>query len=116
MKNPKTAAVLLAAAVIVGSGTAWADSKSDRRSNDVVFHDTAMRGGVPDYVEVYKQEGNGDKNYLYTVTQVISPAGQFCTVFTFASEASGFGSCVGREAVEFPERFRPLDPSQFRER
>lgn len=102
----------IATSLVLGGSAAWAGEKEKR--NDVVFHDQSYVAGVPDYIEVFKQEGTQGKNYLYTLTFVRLPSGQYCSVITFASETAGTMACA--DQVPNPEVFRPLDPSKFRER
>lgn len=40
------------------------------------------------YIEVFKQEGRGDKNYLYTITEFKDEWGRQCTVVTGSSETA----------------------------
>lgn len=63
---------------VILAGCAGA-AASDR--NDTVY-------GEDHYEEFFKQEGNGDKNYLYTRTvQDMPPPGK-CHVYTGASETA----------------------------
>lgn len=108
----RTRALLAAVActlLLTGTGTAVADDAA-QRSNDIVFNDRPSGRG-PDYYEVFKQEGRGHKNYLYTVTQVETPGGLFCTVITFASETAGSATCL--PSVANPGVFRKLDPATY---
>lgn len=56
------------------------------RGNDTIYKEGQYR-------EYFKQEGKGDKNYLYTVTEHPAPAPGKCLVFTFASEQAGSVVC-----------------------
>lgn len=40
------------------------------------------------YIEVFKKEGRGDKNYLYTITEFEDAWNRQCTVVTGASETA----------------------------
>lgn len=62
---------------VVVAGSATAVLASDK--NDHVLHEDQ-------YQEYFKQEGNGDKNYLYTVTGFNDQFGRVCTVVTGDSE------------------------------
>ncbi len=109
--------LLLVAALCLGSlfvGVAWADEANKR--NDIVFNDRPSGRG-PDYVEVFKKEGKGDKNYMYTITYVITPSGLYCTVFSYASETQGWGHCQTSEQVTGDKSiFRELRPDAFPDR
>lgn len=47
-----------------------------------------------DYVEVFKKEGNGDKNYLYTITEFEDEWGRLCTVVSGDSEKTMALDCT----------------------
>lgn len=66
----------VAAAVLFGATAASAGT-----ANDTVLHES-------DYTEVFKQEGHGKKNYLYTITGFKDSFGRNCTVVTGASETA----------------------------
>lgn len=66
----------VAALVLLGTGAASAGTQNDR-----VLHEDK-------YIEVFKQEGHGDKNYLYTITGFKDSFGRNCTVVTGASETA----------------------------
>lgn len=102
--------VIVVALASFFAGQAWADEVNKR--NDVVFNDRPTGRG-PDYIEVYKKEGKGDKNYLYTLTQVVTPGGPFCTVVTGDSERTIAITCAPREDVAHPELYRELNPGLF---
>ncbi len=85
------------------------------KKNDVVFHDQDSQTG-PDYIEVFKKEGTKGKNYLYTVTQIVTPGGEYCTIITFASETAGTSTCRKRSDIENPDAFRQLKPDLFPDR
>lgn len=72
----------VAAVVLFGTTAAVAST-----SNDTVFNEKQYR-------EYFKQEGHGDKNYLYTVTGITDPFGRRCTVVTGASETAIALSCI----------------------
>jgi hypothetical protein len=74
MLKPVVAATLVGVALFTGA--AAASTKNDR-----VLHEDR-------YVEVFKQEGHGDKNYLYTITEFTDRFGRDCTVVTGASESA----------------------------
>lgn len=76
------AAATAAALLLVVGGSAEAVDR--RAENDVVLHDLQP----PGYTEYFKQEGNGKKNYLYTVTRFITAEGVYCVVSTASSESS----------------------------
>lgn len=109
----KKIGLIFLVAVLLMTGTAWAAEKE--KENDVVFADRNSQRG-PDYIEVYKKEGNGDKNYLYTITQVQTPGGEYCTIITFASETSGSATCRPRSEVANPDVYRELKPNLFPDR
>ncbi len=67
-------------------GTIIAGPAVASRINDTVFKETQYR-------EFFKQEGNGDKNYLYTRTEQPAPPPGKCYVYTFASETGGAVVC-----------------------
>lgn len=106
----KRIAAAFAAAALLMVGTAEAGTKE--KENDVVFADRNSQRG-PDYIEVFKKEGTSGKNYLYTVTQVITPGGMYCTIVTFSSETAGSATCLARSEVANPDVFRPLKPELF---
>ena len=64
---------------------AWAGSDNDRVL------------GEDKYIEVFKKEGRGDKNYLYTITEFEDAHGRQCTVVTGASETSIAIDCDRRQ-------------------
>ena len=103
-------AAAFAAAALLTVGTAEAGTKE--KENDVVFADRNSQRG-PDYIEVFKKEGTSGKNYLYTVTQIVTPGGMYCTIVTFASETAGDATCLSRDQVSNPEVFRQLKPELF---
>lgn len=72
----------VAAVVLFGATAAVASS-----NNDVVLHENQ-------YKEYFKQEGHGDKNYLYTVTSITDPFGRRCVVVTGASETAIALDCI----------------------
>jgi hypothetical protein len=76
----------LIAGVIVGVIVGACGSAVAGSQNDTVFHEDQYR-------EFFKQEGNGDKNYLYTITQQDAPPPGKCAVYTFASETAGTVAC-----------------------
>lgn len=98
-----------AAASLLMVGTAYAGDAE--KKNDVVFRDRHADGRGPDYIEVFKKEGTNGKNYLYTVTQIRTEGGLFCTVITFSSETAGTATCL--TSIPNPEAFRPLDPARY---
>lgn len=106
----KKIAAAFAAATLLTVGTAAAGTRE--KENDVVFADRNSQRG-PDYVEVFKKEGTSGKNYLYTVTQIVTPGGMYCTVITFSSETAGTATCLNRSEVANPDAFRPLKPELF---
>lgn len=91
-------------------GTAWAGEAE--KLNDVVFHDRDSQRG-PDYIEVFKKESTSGKNYMYTVTQIVTPGGEYCTVIAFASESAGTATCRQRSEVANPDVYRQLKPELF---
>ena len=55
---------------------------ADNTSNDRI-----LRGDRNEYIEVFKKDSaNGDKNYLYTITQFKDSWGRQCTVVSGDSE------------------------------
>lgn len=72
---------LILALFVAGCGGAIAG-----RGNDTVYHEDQ-------YNEYFKQEGNGDKNYLYTITEQPAPKPGMCNIYTFASETAGAVAC-----------------------
>lgn len=92
------------AVTVLGIGTAWAGDA--QKKNDVILHESTSHG--PEYIEIFKKEGTNGKNYLYTVSQVRTSGGLFCTVITFASESAGTSTCL--TSVPNPDAFIPLDP------
>lgn len=103
-------AVVLACLATFWTGVAFAGDAEKR--NDVVLHDRNSNGPA-DYVEVFKKEGTNGKNYLYTITQVVTSGGMYCTVVTFASETAGSATCVTRDQVSNPSAFIVLDPARY---
>lgn len=99
-----------AAAALLTVGTAY--EADEQKQNNVVFADRNSQRG-PDYVEVFKKEGTNGKNYLYTVTQIVTPGGMYCTVITFSSETAGTATCLSRAEVGNPDAFRPLNSELF---
>jgi len=54
---------------------------------DADDNDRILRGDLNDYIEVFKRDSeNGDKNYLYTITEFEDDWGRQCTVVTGDSE------------------------------
>jgi len=70
------------ALVVVLLGLAGGVVGADNNSNDRI-----LRGDKNEYIEVFKKDSaNGDKNYLYTITQFKDSWGRICTVTTADSE------------------------------
>lgn len=103
--------VLLSVLTFAG-GIAYASDAE--KVNDIVLRDRPANGPAQ-YLEFYKKEGNGDKNYLYTLTQVATPGGNYCTVVTGDSEKTIAISCSPAADVAHPEMFLPADPARFRD-
>ncbi len=106
--------VVLSAIVIatsVAGGVAFAGDTE--KKNDVVLRDRHPNGSPADYVEVFKKEGTNGKNYLYTVTNVVTAGGMYCTVITFASETAGSATCLTRAETPNPEAFIVLDATRY---
>lgn len=72
---------LIIGVVMAAGGVAIAGT-----GNDTVYHEKQ-------YKEFFKQEGNGEKNYLYTRTEQPAPPLGKCYVYTFASERAGAVFC-----------------------
>lgn len=106
-----TACSLLAAAVLAG-GVAYASDTE--KANDVVLRDRPS-SGPPQYLEFFKKEGTNGKNYLYTLTQIATPGGNYCTVVTGDSERTIAISCSPAADVAHPEMFLPADPARFKD-
>lgn len=86
---------LVVLTVTLGIAAACADdataSGGSNSNNDVILHDT---GDSPDFVEYFKQDGSGSKNYLYTQTSHPLPALGSCDFWTIASETGIVVVCV----------------------
>lgn len=80
------------AGFIVGVFIAACGGAAASNRNDTVFHED-------NYREFFKQEGHGDKNYLYTRTEQDAPAPGKCYVYTFASETAGAVVCTPEEST-----------------
>lgn len=77
--------------LMLSGGTAIAKGNTrERAKNDHVLHD----GDNATYQEYFKQEGNGDKNYLFTTdTEVDAPPPGKCLIVTGDSEQWGAVAC-----------------------
>lgn len=106
----KVFACVAALAILLGTGTAIAGDKE--KENDIVWHDRNSKTG-PDYYEFFKKEGTNSKNYLYTITQVRTTGGLYCTIVTVASETGVQATCLPE--VPNPQAFREMDPNAFKD-
>lgn len=108
----RLAVLSLLAAVTLAGGVAYASDAN--KLNDVVLRDTPS-SGPPQYMEFFKKEGTNGKNYLYTMTQIATPGGNYCTVIVGDSERTIAISCSPAADVAHPEMFLPADPARFRD-
>lgn len=87
MNRVRTLLAIVIVLLVVGAGVAVANDSN--KTNDRVLHDNSPAYTVKEkggYGEVFKQEGKGDKNYLYTVTEFEDRWGRQCTAVSGDSE------------------------------